>query len=147
MTDALAEELVQAVTGIRRVIRRRLLGGLTGAPLTGSQVELLRVVEASPGIGVAAAARAMHLAGNSVSALVNQLTEAGYLTRRTDPDDRRAARLHLTRAASGRLNAWRTERVRLAGAGLDALSATDRQAIARALPALHRLVDQLGGTR
>jgi DNA-binding MarR family transcriptional regulator len=143
VTGPLAEDLVEAVTGIRRVIRRRLLGELTGTPLTGSQVELLRVVEASPGIGVAAAARAMRLAGNSVSALVNQLTEAGYLTRHTDPTDRRAARLHLTRAASRRLAAWRTERVRLAGAGLDALSAADRDAIARALPAMQRLVDRL----
>jgi len=111
--------------------------------LTGSQVELLRVVETSPGVGIAAAARAMHLAGNSVSALVYQLVDAGYLRREIDPADRRAAQLHLTRAATARLAGWRTERARLVSAGLAGMSPAERQAIARALPALRRLAEIL----
>ena len=64
--------------------------------MRGAQLELLQLVEAEPGVGVAAAARSLHLAGNSVSTLVNQLVEADLLQRAVDPDDRRAARLHLT---------------------------------------------------
>ncbi len=130
---------MQGLTGVRRVVRRRLRASLAVPALTGSQVELLRVVEASPGIGVARAARAMHLAGNSVSQLVNHLVEAGYLGRETDPADRRAVRLHLTEAARARLSAWRTERGKLVGAGLAELPAEDRKALEAALPALHRL--------
>jgi DNA-binding MarR family transcriptional regulator len=138
-TDELAEELMQGITGIRRVVRRRLRASLAVPELTGSQTELLRAVEASPGTGVAAAARAMHLAGNSVSQLVNQLVDAGLLSRATDPADRRAVRLHLTEAALVRLSAWRTERGKLVGAALAELPAADRAALEAALPALHRL--------
>ena len=130
---------MEDLNGLRRVVRRRLRVDLPGPALTGSQVELLRVVEATPGIGVAAAARAMHLAGNSVSALVYQLVDAGYLRRETDPADRRAAQLHLTPAAHSRLGAWRASRGELVGEALAQLSTADRATIVRALPALRRL--------
>src|SRR5690242_20712263 len=130
---------MEHLNGVRRVVRRLVRARLDEPNLTSSQVELLRVVEASPGVGVAAAARAMHLAGNSVSALVYQLVEAGYLRRETDPADRRAARLHLTRAAHSRLGAWRAGRGELIGGALAQLSATERSAVARALPVLRKL--------
>ncbi|HWB37669.1 MAG TPA: MarR family transcriptional regulator [Rugosimonospora sp.] len=138
MTDPLANQLMEELNGVRRVVRRRLRARL-GSGLSGSQVELLRAVEANPGTGVAAAAQAMHLAANSVSALVYQLVDAGYLRRETDPNDRRAARLQLTPTARRRLDAWRSDRGRLVGEGLAQLSASDRTAIDRALPALGRL--------
>ncbi|NJC73899.1 MarR family transcriptional regulator [Planosporangium thailandense] len=116
---------------------------MDGPALTASQVELLRLVENSAGIGVSAAARALHLAGNSVSTLVNQLTEAGYLRRETDPQDRRAVRLYLTDAATTRLTSWRSARAELVGTGLAALPAADREAIVQALPALRRLTEAL----
>jgi len=143
VTDVLADGLVEQLTGIRRVIRRRLRADLSGPALPGSQVELLRTVEATPGIGVAAAARAMRLANNSVSALVYQLVDAGYLRRETDPADRRAARLFLTPSAAARLDRWRAERSRLVGDALAALSAADRRAIGQALPALRRFSEVL----
>jgi DNA-binding MarR family transcriptional regulator len=144
VAEPLADELIQQINGIRRVVRRRLRTGIT-LPLTPSQVDVLRVVEETPGIGVAAAARALHLAGNSVSTVVNQLVTAGYLRRQPDPADGRAVRLRLTRSATARLAVWRTERVRLVDAGLAQLSARDRAAIARAIPALRALAETLGG--
>jgi DNA-binding MarR family transcriptional regulator len=143
VAEDFADDVVQQLNGIRRVLRRRLRAALDGPALTAGQVELLQLVEASPGISVSAAARALHLAGNSVSTLINQLTEAGYLRRETDPRDRRAARLYLTEAATARLSSWRDARARLVGAGLAALSVPDRQAIARALPALRRLAEAI----
>jgi DNA-binding MarR family transcriptional regulator len=141
--DDLADEVIEHLSGVRRVLRRRLRGTLDGPALTATQVELLRLVEASAGISVSAAARSLHLAGNSVSTLVNQLTEAGYLRRETDPRDRRAARLFLTDAAVARLTAWRDGRAKVLGAALSALPEADRQAITRALPALRRLTQLL----
>src|SRR5262245_43118419 len=91
---------MRELTAVRRVVRRRLRATLGLPPLSGSQVELLRVVEEEPGIGVAATAHAMHLADNTVSGVVNQLVGAGLLRRETDPADRRAARLYLTPAAT-----------------------------------------------
>jgi DNA-binding MarR family transcriptional regulator len=138
-----ADALLGAVTGLRRVLRRRLRGQVPGPPLRGAQVELLQRVEAEPGIGVAGAAQSLHLAGNSVSTLVNQLVTAGYLLRETDPADRRAVRLFLTDAATERLVRWRSIRRELVGDALDRLPAAEVDALAAALPALHHLLDEL----
>jgi DNA-binding MarR family transcriptional regulator len=143
----LADELMRRVTGLRRVVRQRLREQWSGPPLRGSQVELLQVVEESPGIGVAAAARALHLAGNSVSALAGQLIDLGYLRRETDAADRRAARLYLTPVATKRLLRWRAARAALVADGIADLSTEDRHDIERALPALGRLTAALSPPR
>ncbi|GAB3387968.1 MarR family winged helix-turn-helix transcriptional regulator [Amycolatopsis echigonensis] len=139
----LAERVLTAVLGVRRVVRRRARTALPGPHLPGSQVELLRVVHRNPGIGVAAAARELNLAGNSVSTLVNVLTEAGLLRREVDPADRRAARLQLTDAAKDRMAVWRRTRIGLVSAALAELSEEDTSAIVAALPALERLTEAL----
>ena len=136
----LAERLLGAVHGIRRVLRRRVRADVPGFPLPGAQVEVLRVVADRPGIGVAAAARELHLAPNSVSTLVNQLVDAGLLRREADPADRRAARLEITAAAADRMAAWRRARTGLVADALAELSEEDTEAIAQALPALEKLV-------
>jgi DNA-binding MarR family transcriptional regulator len=138
---ALAENLIATMAGLRRLVRRQISAKLPGHdPLRPAQVELLRVVEKEPGIGVAAAARGLHLAGNSVSTLVNQLVDAGMLARGVDPADRRAARLELTPAARDRLSTWRRTRTEFVASKLATLSTTDTDVIAGALPALGRLL-------
>ena len=141
-----ADEVVGIVAAIRRISRRRLRGTVPGPMLRGTQLELLRLVETEPGIGVAAAARALHLAGNSVSTLVNQLVERGLLHRETDPNDRRAAQLRLTEQATTRLLDWRRARSQLISVALDRLPPADREAVAAALPAFRRLIVELEET-
>jgi DNA-binding MarR family transcriptional regulator len=137
------EELADTLVGVQRLLRRRLRAGLTVPRLRGAEVELLRLVESRPGIGVSDAAKELHLAGNSVSTLVNQLVRDGYLVRERDPADRRAARLLLTGAAEARLRDWQRRRAVLVGRHLDRLDAADREALRAALPALRALADQL----
>ncbi|MEU5092431.1 MarR family winged helix-turn-helix transcriptional regulator [Streptomyces sp. NPDC021356] len=141
--DAYAEELADALVGLQRLIRRRLRAGLTVTRLRGAEVELLRLVESRPGIGVTEAAKELHLAGNSVSTLVNQLVRDGQLVRQTDPADRRAARLLLTEAAGARLRDWRTRRAALVRDQLDRLEQSDRDALRAAIPALRGLTENL----
>ncbi|WP_377272957.1 MarR family winged helix-turn-helix transcriptional regulator [Peterkaempfera sp. SMS 1(5)a] len=141
-TDPIAE-LAGLLAGIQRLVRRRLRHGLTGTRLRGAQVELLRLVQDSPGLRVSAAARELRLAGNSVSTLVNQLVAAGLLVRETDPADRRAALLHTTPAADARLRAWEDRRAALVGEQLARLSDEDRAALTAALPALRRIAEGL----
>lgn len=138
-TEGLADLLV----GIQRLIRRRLRAGQPGPRLRGAQVELLRLVADRPGIGVAAAARELHLAGNSVSTLVNQSVAGGLLTRDPDPGDRRAVRLAVTAEAVERLAAWDARRGDLVSRHVDGLPESDRAALAAALPALRRLAELL----
>jgi DNA-binding MarR family transcriptional regulator len=136
----LAEQLMRTVLGLRRVVRRRVRTEMPEPPLRGAQAELLRVVEEQPGIGVAAAARELHLAGNSVSTLVNQLIDARLLRREVDPLDRRAARLELTEEARQRLDSWRRARAGVVSEAIEKLSEEDTRAITDALPAFEKLM-------
>lgn len=135
----LADELMTVNAAMRRLVRRRLREEVPPR-LRPAQVELMAVVGGRPGISVAAAARELRLADNSVSTLVNQLLAAGMLRRETDPEDRRAVRLELTPAAQRHMADWRDRRARLVGARIQELPAEDRAAIAAALPALGRLL-------
>ncbi|WP_433502267.1 MarR family winged helix-turn-helix transcriptional regulator [Pseudonocardia halophobica] len=138
-----SDDVLRVVVGMRRVLRRRLRARFGQPPLRGAQAELLQQVDAEPGIGVAAAARALHLAGNSVSTLVNQLVDDGLLRREPDPADRRAVRLFLTPAAVDRLALRRAARRELLDDALARLDAGDRAAITAALPALELLLATL----
>ncbi|MFI1032663.1 MarR family winged helix-turn-helix transcriptional regulator [Streptomyces sp. NPDC020951] len=141
--ETFPEELADALVGVQRLLRRRLRAGLTVPRLRGAEVELLRLVETRPGIGVSEAAKELYLAGNSVSTLVNQLVKDGYLVREQDPADRRAARLLLTEAAETRLRAWQARRAALVGRHVARLDAADREALRAALPALRALAVDL----
>jgi DNA-binding MarR family transcriptional regulator len=141
----LPDDFADVMTGIHRLVRRRLRQEMTGhSPrLLGAQVELLRLVATEPGISVSAAAKELYLAGNTVSTLVNQLTAAGLLERETRSDDRRAVRLLPTPAAEARLRAWQERRAAVVRDHLARLSDDDQAALAAALPALRRLAGEL----
>ena len=96
--DALAFDLAEATTAVRRVSRRAVRARLDQQALAGAQVEVLVTVVESPGIGVAETARALGVAPNTVSTLVGQLVRAGLLERTEDAQDRRAAVLLPTAA-------------------------------------------------
>jgi DNA-binding MarR family transcriptional regulator len=106
-------------------------------------VELLLVVANQPGIGVAAAARALHLVENSVSTLVNQLMAAGLLTRERNAADQRAVHLTLTEAARKRIAMWRGQRARLVAGALAGLPDWDSKALQAAMPAFRNLLTAL----
>ena len=122
---------------------RRTAGRPLPSPLSGAQVELVRLLRREPGLTVGEAAEALGLAGNTVSTLVRQLTDAAVLRREPDPADRRVARLHLTAAARRRIEGWRDHRAELAAQALAGLPDDDARALAAAVPALHRLVGAL----
>ncbi|MFJ9543341.1 MarR family winged helix-turn-helix transcriptional regulator [Streptomyces sp. NPDC101225] len=140
--DTFPDELIDALVGVQRRLRRRLRPQIT-PQLRGAEVELLRLVVGRPGIGISEAAKELHLAGNSVSTLVNALSRQGYLIRDTDPADRRAARLMPTPAAGARLAEWRERRAELVRSGLSRLGERDRDALGAAIPALRKLADHL----
>ncbi|MFE7133201.1 MarR family winged helix-turn-helix transcriptional regulator [Streptomyces sp. NPDC057638] len=141
--SGLGRELGGLLVGVTRRLRRTLRGGLSGPPLRGAQVELLRLVLEQPGIRVSAAARELRLADNSVSTLVRQLAAEGLLVRAPDPLDRRAALLRVTPEAARGLRRWEDRRAALLEERLALLPAEDRAALAAALPALRHLAARL----
>lgn len=151
LADAeLASDLVQAVRVFRGATRRAARRDSTAPALTGSQLEVVRLLRDQPSISVTEAADALGLVPNTVSTLVGQLVATGLVLRTRDPADRRVARLELTAHARRRVDAWRARRTAAVSDALGVLSAQDRQRLQRALPALIRLavgVDEHGALR
>ncbi|MBV9095922.1 MAG: MarR family transcriptional regulator [Streptosporangiaceae bacterium] len=142
--QALAAELLAAISAVRRVARRAARSAWQRQPLPPTQSELLRLAAAHPGISVADAARELRLAPNTVSTLVGRLAAAGLVDREHAAADGRSVRLAVTGKGSRRLAEFRDLRADLAARALGRLPAADRDALAAAVPALLRLSVELG---
>ncbi len=125
-------------------MRHRTRLELGSSPLPEAQLDLLRLVRAEPGLRPQEAASRLGVLPNTVSTLLKNLEGTGLLERRRDGADARAVRLYLTPAAWDRIATWQNQRQAVVGAALDSLAPADRDAIARSLPALDRLVRALG---
>ncbi len=141
---AVGEELFRLLARLRRAVRRRAGRPVELEALTGAQLELVRLVRRQPGLAVAEAAAELRLAPNTVSTLVRQLRRQGLLRRSVDANDRRVARLDLSPGIRRKVDAWRDRRLEAVGAAIAALPTADQRRLARALPALARLADELG---
>jgi len=141
--DRTAACLVTAISLTRQALRRAVRRSWHEQPLPSAQSELLRLAAAQPGISVAAAARELRLAPNTISTLVGRLVAAGLLERGRRAADGRAVFMTITDRARDRIADWRDLRVELAGRALTRLGESDQKALSRAIPALQRLVEQL----
>jgi DNA-binding MarR family transcriptional regulator len=137
------DELLDALSSLRRAVRRGSARPSELSALSGAQLELVRLVRRQPGISVADAAAELRVAANTVSTLVRQLTEADVLVRRVDSDDRRIGRLDLQPGIRRKVEAWRDRRSDALDGALARLSQRDRARIEAALPALTALTEEL----
>jgi DNA-binding MarR family transcriptional regulator len=139
-----AAELNAVLLALRRALRQRLRSTSDEAPLSPSQVELVRLVRERPGVGVAEAAARLQLAPNTVSTLVSELVALGLIERRRDPADGRAAQLSVTVAAEERFARWVDRLEQVMQDALEQLDPRHTEALAGAMPALRRLLEQVG---
>jgi DNA-binding MarR family transcriptional regulator len=142
-TATLAAELLTAIAAVRRTTRRAARHASATEPLPPARSELLRLTARQPGITVAEAAREMRLAPNTVSTMVGGLTAQGLLSRDRSSADGRTVRLTVTAGARQRLAQWRDLRADLAARALADLPGEDTEALAKAIPALARLAEQM----
>ncbi|MFJ6250542.1 MULTISPECIES: MarR family winged helix-turn-helix transcriptional regulator [unclassified Streptomyces] len=101
--DRMALGLAERLPALARALERYVDQHYPHAKPTDAQLALLRYVEGHDGTTVRAAAGALLMKPNNVSALVTQLTEQGLLERRQDRADKRIAHLHLTAQARQRI--------------------------------------------
>ena len=137
------DELIDALSALRRALRHGSARPSELAALTGAQLELVRLVRRSPGISVAEAATALRVAPNTVSTLVRTLTDRRVLVRRADAHDRRIGRLELAPGVWRKVEAWRDRRSDVLANGLAALSEGDRKKLAAAVPVLDKLAEEV----
>ena len=135
--------LAVSVIDISSDIRRKSLNDTGVRPLPNGALEILRVIESSPGITVAEVAARLGRQFSNVSVQLRELVAAGLVTRVRDAADKRYVALHPT-AESRRIKAL------LEGAWAEALATAsswllpeEREQIAASLPALQRLASLL----
>jgi len=135
--------LTDAITQLRRVLRRGIREDISWESLPMAQVELMQLVEESPGLRASEVGTRLRLATSTVSTLVSQMTTAGLLLRSSDPSDRRASHLELTAAGRERLDGWREAHERLLSAAFRRLRSSHQRALVSAVPALVALTESL----
>jgi DNA-binding MarR family transcriptional regulator len=138
-----AATVLAAISAVRRTARRAVRHAWRTEPLPPAQSELLRLVASRPGIIVADAARELRVAPNTVSTLVGRLAEQDLLSRERTLPDGRSVRLAVTGKARQRIAEWQDLRAQLASQALAELSADDRRALAKAVPAMLRLAERM----
>ena len=112
-----------------------------GASLSQARV-LSRLHDKGPA-RVTELARALQVSQPTMSALVQRLAGQGSVRRSPDAGDGRATVVELAPAGVDLLTALRASRADFLGAALAQLTAPERDAVERALPALQRLADLL----
>jgi DNA-binding MarR family transcriptional regulator len=146
-TPADLDALADAVTRLRRALRRVVRSDIPFEASSMAQIEVLQLLAERPGLRAGEVGEALLLAPTTVSTLVGALLTQDLIDRRADPSDRRAWQLHLTPDGEQRLADWQQSNRRVMRDAATNLGADDLRALRDALPALIRLVSELDAGR
>lgn len=130
-------------------LSRRLRPTAAGAAagLTPTRVSVLLHVVRAGSVRLSDLAEAEGINPTMLSRVVSDLAESGLVQRISDESDRRAAWAKATPAGRTLAQRMRRERTDALSLALQALSATERSELERALPALEALGDALKDRR
>jgi DNA-binding MarR family transcriptional regulator len=146
-TEPAGLELADAVSRLRRAMRRAARAGGTGGSLPGglsvAQLEFLSCLAENPAARPGQVARLLRLAPSSVATLVNGLARTGLVIRTGGVTDRRTAVLELTPAGHAVLADWQDLNAQILAAALIALPAAGRRSLHASLPALRQLTSAI----
>jgi DNA-binding MarR family transcriptional regulator len=142
--------LADTIGRLRRAMRRGARVADPGNELSVAQLELLASLAEHPGTRPGQLARLLNLRPNTVTTLVNALANLGMLSREAAAEgDRRAVSLNVTDEGLRAVHAWQATNSAVLNLALSTLSASQRNALARATPALDALaqaIDRLADT-
>lgn len=126
---------------------RRLERTRAGASLTSAETTVLTTVSRCGPIGISELAAAEGINPTMLSRVIRRLEGAGYVVRREDPNDRRAATVATTAFGRRLQERIRAERSDALSTQLSALSGDERAVVHAALPLLERIAEQLKDRR
>lgn len=135
--------VADTIARLRRAMRRAARAAHPDNPLSVAQLELLSAVADEPGVRPGLLARRLRLAPNSVTTLVNGLHAKGLITRSAGATDGRAVVLHLTDTGQRAVEKWKTTNAAIVHSALGALTPSQHQTLAEALPALRELTQAI----
>lgn len=134
------ESLGFLLADVSRLMRRAFQQRLDGSSLTLAQARTLVYVSRHEGVRQVELAELLEVQPITLARLIDQLTEAGLVERRSDPTDRRAYQIYLTSAAAPQLAAIKQVAALIRG---DALRGLGKQEAAAVLSALRKMHDNL----
>ncbi|GHE49721.1 hypothetical protein GCM10018785_19050 [Streptomyces longispororuber] len=142
-----ARDLTPTLHALGRVLRLRgsIEAGLPPLPL--ADLEVLRQVLDSPGVGVGSLAQELGMHASNVSTTVRGLVAQGLIRRQPDPHDRRAVQLFPTMAATQGMAMIEQAWAEIFADSLATLSRDERAALSAAAPALRALASALRAQR
>ena len=129
-------DLADAVSRLRRAMRRAARAADPGSGLSVAQLEMLSCMAENPGSRPGQLARLLRLAPSSVATLSNSLRQSGLVTRTGGEGDRRTASLDLTPGGEAAVLRWKSLNERLLSVALRKLPPDSRVTLLDALPAL-----------
>jgi DNA-binding MarR family transcriptional regulator len=138
--------LAEGIARLRRALRRGARVADPGNTLAVAQFELLAALAEHPGARPGQLARLLNMRPNTVTTIVNALSSRGMLDRVTAAGDRRAVELTVTEAGRQAVLAWQATNAAVLHLALSTLPASQRRALAAAVPALDalaRAIDRL----
>jgi len=135
-TQVHSADLADAVSRLRRAMRRAARAADPGSGLSVAQLEMLSCMAENPGSRPGQLARLLRLAPSSVATLSNSLRQGGLVIRTGGEGDRRTASLDLTPDGETAVLRWKSLNERLLSLALRELPPDTRVTLVDALPAL-----------
>ncbi len=141
--------LAEGIARLRRALRRGARAADPASTLAVAQLELLAALAEHPGSRPGQLARRLNMRANTVTTIVNALSDRGMLERVAAADDRRAVELTVTGAGRQAVLSWQAVNAAVLHEALSTLPARQRRALATAAPALEalaRAIDRIADT-
>jgi DNA-binding MarR family transcriptional regulator len=141
--------LAEGIARLRRALRRGARAADPANTLAVAQLELLAALTEHPRSRPGQLARRLNMRANTVTTIVNGLSDREMLSRVASADDRRAVELTVTEAGRQAVQSWQAVNAGVLHEALAMLPARQRRALAAAVPALDaraRAVDRLADT-
>ncbi len=135
--DELAARLRLAVARLARRLRREAGGGISP-----SQLSALASVAGQGPLTLSELSALEQVQPPTMTRVVARLEEQGFVSRTTDPHDRRVARVTATAAGRRFLDEARQRKNTFLAARLASLDGDDREALAQAIEVLEHLAEQ-----
>jgi len=141
--EQVGRRLADTVARLRRAMRRAARATAPDNPLSVAQLELMARLGERPASRPGELARALRIAPNTVTTLVNVLVRERMVVRDDDPADRRTVRLTLTERGRAALAAWEATNEQILHRAQSRLAGEQRAALRAALPALTALIEEI----
>src|SRR4051812_29199327 len=138
---ALGAQLRLAIARLSRRMRQNAT--IAGEELTVSSQGALATIERLGPITLGELAAVEQVRPPSMTRIVSRLEEYGYVARVVDPTDRRVARAEITGSGRALLARSRTQKDAYLARRVALLTEDERATLARALPLLERLQDEV----